>query len=140
MDHGWLRSTVDPGPWHSGGSPKLYRPGDTARRWSPRGVGERERGRSDGVRGAFTGEGEAAKSAGSEEVLWHPLELDAATFRAWRREAIGGDGRSLEWWCSRGLYIGRSQGGEAVQQGKRPVLVGCFTSPISRRGDQEAGE
>jgi hypothetical protein len=33
--------------------------------------GEGERGRSDGVGGAFTGDGEAAKSAGGEEALWH---------------------------------------------------------------------
>jgi hypothetical protein len=68
----------------------------------------RERGRSNGVRGAFTRDREAAKSAGGEEVLLHPLELDAVTFWAWRRGAIGGDGHGVEWWCSRGLYIGQS--------------------------------
>jgi hypothetical protein len=97
---------VDRGQSHDGGSPKLYRPGDAAHRWSLRGAGEGERGRSDIVGGAFTGDGEVAKSDGGKEALQHPLELDAATFWAWRRGAIGGDGRGVEWWCSRGFYIG----------------------------------
>jgi hypothetical protein len=84
----------------------------------------RERGRSDGVVGAFTGDGEATKLANGEEALRHPLELDAVTFWAWRRGAIGGDGRGVEWWCSRGHYISQSRGEEAIRQGKRLVAVG----------------
>jgi hypothetical protein len=98
------------------------------------------RSSAGGVRGAFTGDGEAVKLASGKEALRHPLELDAVTFWAWRRGAIGGDGRDVEWWCSRGLYIGRSRGEEMLRHGKRPVAVGCFTSPVSGRGHEEARE
>jgi hypothetical protein len=98
---------VDRGQSHDGGSPKLFQSGDAARRWSPRGAGERER-KERRCQGCFTRDREAVKSAGGEEVLRHPLELDAVTFWAWRRGAIGGDGHGVEWWCSRGLYIGQS--------------------------------
>jgi hypothetical protein len=90
-----------------------------------------ERGRERKERrccGAFTGDGEAAKLAGGEEALRHPLELDAAIFWAWRRGAIGGDGRGVEWWCSRGLYVGWSRGEEAVRQGKGPVAEWNFNA------------
>jgi hypothetical protein len=105
---------VDRGQSQGGGSPKLCRSGDAAHRWSPRGAGERER-KEQRCRGCLHWNGEAAKSAGGKEALQNPLELDAAMFWAWRREAIGGDGRGVEWWCSRGLYIGWSRGEEAVR-------------------------
>jgi hypothetical protein len=106
-------------------------------------VGERERGRSDSVRGAFTGDGEAVKSAGSEEALRHPLELDEVTFWAWRRGAIGGDGCGVVWWCSQGLYIGPSMGrggGPARETAGGSGLLYCTGFGERRRGGRRVME
>jgi hypothetical protein len=46
-------------------------------------------------------------------------------------------------WCggAHGAFIyDRARGEEVVRQGKQPVAVGCFTSPVSGRGGEEARE
>jgi hypothetical protein len=49
---------------------------------------------------ALTGVGKAAESAGGEEALRQPFELDAAMLWAWIRGAKGGVGHNVERWYS----------------------------------------
>jgi hypothetical protein len=78
-----------------------------------------ENGRGGGVDAddpilALTGVREVVESGGGEDALWQPLELDAAMFWVWRRGTMGGDGRSVERWCSRAPFIARGKGEVAV--------------------------
>jgi hypothetical protein len=77
---------------------------------------------------------------GIEGWWWQLLELVATSTGVGRRGFGSGDQRGVEWWCSRGHYIGQSWGEEAVAVS---MAGGCFfitmNTTVSRRGSDRVG-
>jgi hypothetical protein len=77
----------------------------------------------------------------SGEGGWRQLlELIGTSTGVGRRGFGSADQRGVEWWCSRGHYIGRSRGEEAVAVS---MAGGCFfitmNTTVSRRGSDRVG-
>jgi hypothetical protein len=72
-----------------------------------------------------TGQREVMELAGVEGWWRRLLELIAASTGVGSRGFGSADQHGMEWWCSRGHYIGQSQGEEAVAVGARarPMAV-----------------
>jgi hypothetical protein len=72
-----------------------------------------------------TGQREVVELAGIEGWWRRLLELIAASTGVGSRGFGSADQHGMEWWCSRGHYIGQSQGEEAVAVGARarPMAV-----------------
>jgi hypothetical protein len=87
-----------------------------------------------------TGWWEAVELAGIEGWWRRLLELIAVSTGVGRRGFGSGDQRDVEWLCSRGLYIGWSQGEKVVAVS---MAGGCFfitlNVAVSRRGSDLVG-